>query len=98
MDARGAFSEDWFTERKIPTRDEIRAAAQAELDQLQAYSSDNGPLTEKQVAALCKDAAQHLPRSKTSGKEILFDGYLVSPEGFFFSIKLIKGLNVNWEI
>ncbi len=90
MDVKRAFSDDSFTDRKIPTRDEIRAAAQAELDQLQPHSSDDGPLTEKQVAALCEDAAQHLPIGKTTGKETLFDGYHHSPEDFVNEID--KGL------
>lgn len=90
MDARGAFVDDWFTDRKIPTRDEIRAAAQAELDQLQAYSPDDGPWSEKQVAALRKDADQHLPRGRTTGTEALLDGDLDSREGLFN--KIDKGL------
>jgi len=90
MDARGAFVDDWFRDREIPTQDEIRAAAQAELDQLQAYSPDDGPMSEKQVAALREAAAQHLPRGRTTGTEALFNGYLDSREGFFN--KIDKGL------
>ena len=86
MDARGAFVDDWFTDREIPTQDEIRAAAQAELDQLQAFSPDDGPLSEKQVAALREAAAQHLPRGRTTGTEALFDGDLDSRGGFFNKI------------
>lgn len=36
MDARGAFADRMFTTDTIPSQDEIRAAAQAELDALKA--------------------------------------------------------------
>lgn len=39
MDARGAFLDHLFTEDDIPTQDEIRAAAKAELDVLRAKAA-----------------------------------------------------------
>lgn len=41
-------------------------------DMLPAYAPDDGPLTAKQIAALRKDAAKHLPKGKTLSKETLF--------------------------
>lgn len=41
-------------------------------DVLPAYAPDDGPLTAKQVRALRKDAARHLPGGKTISKEALF--------------------------
>lgn len=41
-------------------------------DVLPAYSSDDGALTAKQLAALRKDAARHLPAGKTLSKTSLF--------------------------
>lgn len=44
MDARLAFADRMFTDQNIPSQDEIRAAAQAELDQLveQTLSQNQG--------------------------------------------------------
>ncbi len=39
---------------------------------LPAYEPDDGPLTSSQVAALRKDAAQHLPKGKILSSEALF--------------------------
>jgi hypothetical protein len=41
-------------------------------DVLPAYAPDDGPLTAKQIAALRKDAAKHMPKGKTISKEVLF--------------------------
>jgi hypothetical protein len=41
-------------------------------DILPAYAPDDGPLTAKQVTALRKDAAKHLPKGKTLLREDLF--------------------------
>ncbi len=41
-------------------------------DVLPAYAPDDGPLSAKQVTALRKDAAKHLPKGKTLSKETLF--------------------------
>ena len=41
-------------------------------DVLPAYAPDDGPLTAKQIAALRKDAAKHMPKGKTISKEALF--------------------------
>lgn len=41
-------------------------------DVLPAYAPDDGPLTAKQVLALRKDAAKHLPKGKPLSREILF--------------------------
>lgn len=41
-------------------------------DMLPAYELDDGPLTAKQLAALRKDAAKHLPKGKTLSRETLF--------------------------
>jgi hypothetical protein len=41
-------------------------------DVLPAYAPDDGPLTAKQIAALRKDAAKHVPIGKTISKEVLF--------------------------
>jgi hypothetical protein len=42
-------------------------------DVLTAYAPDDGPLTAKQIKALRKDAAKHLPKGKTLSKEVLFE-------------------------
>lgn len=42
------------------------------LDVLPAYAPDDGALTAKQVAALRKDAAKHLPAGKTLSRSALF--------------------------
>jgi len=39
---------------------------------LPAYAPDDGPLTAKQVLALRKDAAKHLPKGKPLSRETLF--------------------------
>jgi hypothetical protein len=39
---------------------------------LPAYAPDDGPLTAKQITALRKDAAQHLPKGKLLSKQDLF--------------------------
>ncbi len=41
-------------------------------DILTAYAPDDGPLSAKQITALRKDAAKHLPKGKTLSKEALF--------------------------
>jgi hypothetical protein len=41
-------------------------------DVLPAYAPDNGALTAKQLAALRKDAAKHLPKGKTLARQDLF--------------------------
>ena len=41
-------------------------------DNLPAYAPDDGPLTAKQVLALRKDAAKHLPKGKPLSRETLF--------------------------
>jgi hypothetical protein len=41
-------------------------------DVLPAYGPDDGPLTAKQVLALRKDAAKHLPKGKPLSRETLF--------------------------
>lgn len=41
-------------------------------DVLPAYAPDDGPLTAKQVLALRKDAAKHLPKGKPLSRETLF--------------------------
>jgi len=41
-------------------------------DVLPGYVLDDGPLTVKQVAALRKDAAKHLPKGKILAEESLF--------------------------
>lgn len=41
-------------------------------DVLPAYAPDDGPLTARQIAALRKDAAKHLPGGKTLSKAALF--------------------------
>jgi len=41
-------------------------------DVLPAYAPDDGPLTAKQVLALRKDAAKHLPKGKPLSCETLF--------------------------
>jgi hypothetical protein len=41
-------------------------------DVLPAYAPDDGPLTAKQITALRKDAAQHLPKGKVLSKQDLF--------------------------
>ena len=39
-------------------------------DVLPAYAPDDGPLTAKQIAALRKDAAKHMPKGETISKEV----------------------------
>ncbi len=39
---------------------------------LPAYAPDEGPLTAKQLQALRKDAAKHLPKGKLISREVLF--------------------------
>ena len=41
-------------------------------DVLPAYAPDDGPLTAKQVLALRKEAAKHLPKGKPLSRETLF--------------------------
>ncbi|MDD5334162.1 MAG: hypothetical protein PHS32_10485 [Rhodoferax sp.] len=41
-------------------------------DVLPAYAPDDGPLTAKQITALRKDAAKHLPKGKTLSRQDLF--------------------------
>lgn len=41
-------------------------------DMLPAYAPDDGPLTAKQVRALRKDAAKHLPTGKLLSSQTLF--------------------------
>lgn len=41
-------------------------------DVLPAYAPDDGPLTAKQIAALRKDAAAHLPKGRLISKQSLF--------------------------
>ncbi len=41
-------------------------------DFLPAYAPDDGPLTAKQVLALRKDVAKHLPKGKLLSRETLF--------------------------
>lgn len=41
-------------------------------DHLPAYEPDDGALSAKQIAALRKDAAAHLPKGKTLSKTTLF--------------------------
>jgi hypothetical protein len=41
-------------------------------DVLPAYALDDGPLTAKQILALRKDAAKHLPKGKTLSRDTLF--------------------------
>lgn len=40
-------------------------------DVLPAYAPDDGPLTAKQISALRKDAAKHLPKGKVISKQTL---------------------------
>lgn len=40
-------------------------------DVLPAYAPDDGPLTEKQIAAIRKDAAKHLPKGKALSRQDL---------------------------
>jgi hypothetical protein len=42
------------------------------IDVLPTYELDDGPLTEKQVAALRKDVEKHFPRGKLISRESLF--------------------------
>ncbi len=42
------------------------------MDVLPTYAADDGPLTAKQIKALRKDAAKHLPTGKTLSKVTLF--------------------------
>lgn len=42
------------------------------MDVLPTYAADDGPLTAKQIKALRKDAAMHLPTGKTLSKVTLF--------------------------
>ena len=41
-------------------------------DVLPAYAPDDGPLTAKQIAAIRKDAAKHLPKGKLLSRLDLF--------------------------
>jgi hypothetical protein len=41
-------------------------------DVLPAYAPDDGPLTAKQIVALRKDAAKHLPKGKLLSRQDLF--------------------------
>ena len=41
-------------------------------DVLPSYAPDDGPLTAKQIKALRKDAAKHLPTGKTLSTDALF--------------------------
>jgi hypothetical protein len=41
-------------------------------DVLPAYAPDDGPLTAKQIAAIRKDAAKHLPKGKVLFRQDLF--------------------------
>lgn len=41
-------------------------------DVLPAYAPDDGPLTAKQIAAIRKDAAKHLPKGKLLSRQDLF--------------------------
>jgi hypothetical protein len=41
-------------------------------DILPAYEPDDGPLTAKQITALRKDAAKHLPKGKVLTRQDLF--------------------------
>ena len=41
-------------------------------DVLPAYEPDDGPLTAKDVAAIRKDAAKHLPKGKVLSRQHLF--------------------------
>lgn len=41
-------------------------------DILPSYAPDDGALTARQIAALRKDAAKHLPAGKTLSKTVLF--------------------------
>ena len=41
-------------------------------DILPAYAPDDGALTAKQIAALGRDAAKHMPTGKTLSKSVLF--------------------------
>lgn len=41
-------------------------------DVLPAYAPDDGPLTAKQLKALRKDAAKHLPKGNLISREVLF--------------------------
>ena len=41
-------------------------------DVLPAYAPDDGPLTAKQIQALRKDAAKHLPKGKLISRDTLF--------------------------
>jgi len=41
-------------------------------DVLPTYAPDDGPLSAKQIKALRKDAAKHLPTGKTLSREALF--------------------------
>lgn len=41
-------------------------------DVLPAYAPDDRPLTAKQIAAICKDAAKHLPKGKVLVRQDLF--------------------------
>lgn len=48
------------------------ALSRLAADVLPAYAPDDGPLTAKQITALRKDAAKHLPKGKTLSREALF--------------------------
>lgn len=42
------------------------------VEVLPAYEPDDGPLTTKQITALRKDAAKHLPKGKVLARQDLF--------------------------
>lgn len=42
------------------------------VEVLPAYAPDDGPLTAKQIKALCIDAEKHMPEGKTLSIEVLF--------------------------
>jgi hypothetical protein len=41
-------------------------------DVLPAYAPDDGPLTAKQITAMRKDAAKHMPKGKVLSRQDLF--------------------------
>ena len=49
-----------------------RALSRFASDVLPTYAPDDGPLSAKQIKALRKDAAKHLPTGKTLSREALF--------------------------
>jgi hypothetical protein len=48
------------------------ALSQFARDTLPAYAPDDGALSPKQMAALRKDAAKHMPKGKTLSRQDLF--------------------------